>query len=127
MTIMCPPQHGHGGAPLEATDRRQYRSGPRAFQMAKEYGQPTFAANAGRGLISMLLAVGQPLNQLEREAERVLEFVRPFGFFLDRISPPLALVRTLQGKAARFGSLDDGQFRERAYEEPRTAASTCCS
>ncbi|PWT88384.1 MAG: histidine kinase, partial [Proteobacteria bacterium] len=88
-----------------------------AFQMSKEHGQPTFAAHAGRGLASLLLAVGQPLDQLEREIEQALEFIRPFGFFLDRISQPLALTRMLRGSTVKFGSLDDGRFTEGAFEE----------
>ena len=44
----------------------------------------------------------------------------PFGFFLDRMSAPLALVRTLQGKTPRFGTLDDGPHEERTFEEHAT-------
>jgi PAS domain S-box-containing protein len=92
----------------------------RAFQMAKEHGDPAFAAHACRALTSILLALGHPLDQLEREAEQGLEFVRHFGFFLDRISAPLALARTLRGRTANFGSLDDGRFTERSFEERAT-------
>src|SRR5262249_30631108 len=56
----------------------------------------------------------------EREAEQGLEFVRRFGFFLDRISAPLAFVRMLRGRTTTFGSLDDGSFTERAFEERTT-------
>src|SRR5262249_9337658 len=45
------------------------------------------------------------------------EDVRRLGFFLDRISAPLALVRMLRGRTAKFGSLDDGCFTERLFEE----------
>jgi PAS domain S-box-containing protein len=89
----------------------------RAFQMAKEHGDPAFAALAIRDLSFNLLALGHPLDQIEREAEQGLEFVRRFGLFLDRISAPLALVRTLRGKTTKFGSLDDGRFTERCFEE----------
>jgi len=89
----------------------------RAFQMAKEHGDPAFAALAIRDLSFNLLALGHPLDQIEREAEQGLEFVRRFGLFLDRISAPLALVRTLRGTTAKFGSLDDGRFTERSFEE----------
>ena len=96
----------------------------RAFQMAKEHGQPTFAAHACRALINILLALGHPLDQLEREAEQALEFVLPFGFFLDRISATLALVRTLRGRTTKFGLLDDGRFTERAFEQRLTGHPT---
>src|SRR5262249_19890211 len=92
----------------------------RAFQMAKEHGDPAFAAHACRALTSILFALGHPLDQLEREAEHGLEFVRHFGSFLDRISAPLALARTLRGRTAKFGSLDDGRFTERSFEERAT-------
>ena len=100
---------------LEAIDPAR-----RAFQMAKQHGEPAFAAFACRNLVSVLLALGHPLDQVEREAEEGLEFVLPFGFFLDRMSAPLALVRTLRGKTAKFGSLDDGRFTERSFEERAT-------
>jgi hypothetical protein len=93
----------------------------RAFQMALEHGDPGFADYACRALSSILLALGHPLDQVEREVEHGWEFVRRFGFFLDdRISTPLALVRTLRGRTTKFGSLDDGRFTERSFEERTT-------
>src|SRR6516165_4340621 len=89
----------------------------RAFQMAKEHGDPTYAALAARGLSTILLAEGHPLDQFEREAQDALEFVQRYGFFLDRLSAPIALARTLLGKTTKFGSLDSGQFTERSFEE----------
>jgi PAS domain S-box-containing protein len=90
----------------------------RAFQMAKEHGDPAFAAMACRTLTSIVLASGHPLDQLEREADYEFEFVRRFGFFLlDRIAAPLALIRTLRGKTTKFGSLDDDWLTERSFEE----------
>src|SRR5262245_17327355 len=89
----------------------------RAFQMAKDHSDPTYASLASRGLITILLALGHPLDQVEREAEDALEFVQRFGFFLDRLSAPIALARTLRGKTAKFGSLDYGEFTERSFEE----------
>src|SRR5262249_8265532 len=87
-----------------------------AFQMGKQHGDSTFAVMGCRALISLLLACGHPLDQIDREAEQGLEFVRRFGFFLDRISAPLALVRMLRGRTTTFGSLDDGSFAERSFE-----------
>ena len=48
----------------------------------------------------------------------------PFGFFLDRISAPLGLIRTLRGRTTKFGSLDDGQFTEGAFEQRLTGHPT---
>src|SRR5215471_4632205 len=63
----------------------------RAFQMAKDHSDPTYAALASRGLVSILLAMGNPLDQVEREAQDALEFMKRFGFFLDRLSAPIGL------------------------------------
>ena len=92
----------------------------RASQMAKEHGDPAFAAIASRGLNSIFLATGHPLDQVEREGEHGLEFVQRFGFFLDRLSAPLALVRMLRGRTTKFCCLDDGRFTERSFEERTT-------
>jgi PAS domain S-box-containing protein len=88
--------------------------------MVKEHGDPAFASYALRAVSSILLALGHPLDQLEHEAEHGLEFVRRFGFFLDRISAPLALIRTLRGRTTKFGVLDDGRFTECSFEERTT-------
>src|SRR5215472_15931915 len=64
----------------------------RAFEMAKEHGDPGFASPALRELSSLLLGSGHQLEQVERETEERLEFVRRFGsFFHDRVSAALAL------------------------------------
>src|SRR2546421_3272574 len=91
-------------------------------QMANEQGDPTYAAYACRSLTSSLLALGEPLDQVEREAERGLEFARRvrFGFVADMISVPLALIHTLRGQTEKFGSLNDGQFVERSFEDRLT-------
>jgi PAS domain S-box-containing protein len=95
-----------------------------AFQLAKDEGHPTFAALAGRTIVSILLGSGYALDQLEREAEEASEFVRPFGHFLDRISALLGLVRSLRGRTARFGLLDHEQFTERSFEQRLTGHAT---
>src|SRR5262249_3994107 len=92
----------------------------RSFQMAREHGDPSFAVFALRDLSFILFALGHPLDQFEREVQDGLGFVQRFGSFLDRLSAPLALVRTLRGKTAKFGSLDDGVFTERSFEETVT-------
>src|SRR5262249_32547680 len=92
----------------------------RAIQMAKEYGDPAFAAIGCRALSSLLLASGHPLDQVEREAEHGFEFAQRFGFFLDRISAPLPLLPMGRGRNTKFGSLDGGRFTERSFEERTT-------
>src|SRR4030095_7309927 len=96
----------------------------RAAQMAKEHGDPVFAALPLRALISLLLASGHPLHQVEREAEEIVGFIRQFERFLDRISAPLAFVRTLRGKTSKFGTLDDDAFTEQSFEQRLTGHPT---
>ncbi len=94
----------------------------RAFQLANEHGDPTFAAYACRNLTSILLASGEPLDQLAHQAEHGLDFSRQvrFGFAVDMISAPLAFIRMLRGETAKFGSLDHERFTERSFEERLT-------
>jgi PAS domain S-box-containing protein len=96
----------------------------RALQLAKEHGDPTYTALAARVLSSILLALGHPLDEVEREAQDALEFVQRYGFFLGRVSATLALVRMLRGKTTKFGSLNDGEFTERSFEERMTGNPT---
>ncbi|MFM0062434.1 PAS domain S-box protein [Paraburkholderia aspalathi] len=90
----------------------------RAFQIANEQGDPAFAVYACRKISSFLLASGDPLDWVEREAGQGLALARTmrFEFAADMISAPLALVHTLRGETAKFGSLDDGSFMERSFE-----------
>ncbi|KWT64524.1 MULTISPECIES: trifunctional serine/threonine-protein kinase/ATP-binding protein/sensor histidine kinase [unclassified Variovorax] len=92
----------------------------RAFQLAREQGNPASAAHACRIFIFLLLSLGHPLDQVESQAEEALVSISPFGFFLDRISAPLGLVRSLRGKNTKFGSLDDGRFVESSFEKRLT-------
>src|SRR5712691_6638768 len=93
-----------------------------SFPMANEQGDPTFAAYACHNLTSSLFASGEPLDQVAGEAENGLAFSRRvrFEFAADMISSRLALVRTLRGETAEFGSLDHGAFTERSFEERLT-------
>ncbi|MGF6604037.1 PAS domain S-box-containing protein [Paraburkholderia sp. GAS448] len=90
----------------------------RGFQIANEQGDPSFAAYACGNISTILLASGDPLDQVAREAVHGLEFARSvrFEFAVDMIASSLALVRTLSGETAKFGSLDDGSFMERSFE-----------
>jgi PAS domain S-box-containing protein len=96
----------------------------RAYHMSRAHGDPAFAAFASRSLTTTLLAVGHPLDQVERQAEEGDEFARHFGFFLDNAPAPLALVRTLAGKSAGFGSLDYGSLTEEYFEHRLTSRPT---
>ncbi|MEA3142630.1 MAG: hypothetical protein QOK23_4799, partial [Gammaproteobacteria bacterium] len=101
-------------------------SARRGFEMAKEQGDPTYAAYACGNIVVSRLAAGDPLEQVEREAADALEFARTvrFEYIADTIFSRLALVRTLRGKTVKFGSLDAGAerpFEERLTDHPSRA------
>jgi PAS domain S-box-containing protein len=104
----------------------------RAFDAATNTGDLTFAAYCCNNLNTNLLARGDPLGEVQREAENGLEFARKarFGLVVDIINTQLGLVRTLRGLTPDFGCLDDGQFDERLFEDhlrndPRLALPEC--
>jgi len=61
----------------------------RAFDSAKKFGDLTFAAFSCDNLITSLLATGDPLSDVEREAEAGLGFERQarFGLATDLSTP----------------------------------------
>jgi PAS domain S-box-containing protein len=90
----------------------------RAFAAANRIGDVAYGAYAGNSLNSDLLFAGEPLPEVQREAERGLAYARKvrFGLVVDFITTQLALVRMLRGLTPRFGCLDDEQFEESATE-----------
>ena len=90
----------------------------RAFEAANKTGDLTFAGYCGGHLNTNLLAAGDPLDEVQDEAERGLAFAQKirFGLAIDAIAAQLGLIRTLRGLTANFGYLDDEQFDERRME-----------
>jgi PAS domain S-box-containing protein len=90
----------------------------RAFDIANKTGDVTFAAYSCGNLNANLLAAGDPLAEVQREAESGLDFAQKmrFGFVIDRITTQLAVVRMLRGLTRTFGVLDDEQFNELQIE-----------
>jgi signal transduction histidine kinase len=86
----------------------------RAYLSATESGDLAFAAASAGHLNANMLATGDPLVDVQREAERGLEFARKirFGLASDVIATQLQLVRMLRGKTRDFGSFDDQHFSE---------------
>jgi PAS domain S-box-containing protein len=104
----------------------------RAFEAADKIGDLTFVAYSRGNLITNLLAEGEPLVEVQREAEHGLAFAQRarFGFSNDIISAQLGLVRTLRGLTPKFGSFDDEQLDEsrierRFSENPDLAFAAC--
>jgi PAS domain S-box-containing protein len=94
----------------------------RAFEAANKTGDLCFAAYSCNNMNTNLLAAGDPLAEVQREAEKGLAFAKKvrFGFVIDLISVQLALVRTLRGLTPIFGSLNDEEFDETQYERHLT-------
>jgi predicted ATPase/signal transduction histidine kinase len=90
----------------------------RAFEGANKIGDLTYAAYSCDNLNTNLLAAGDPLVEVQSEAENGLEFAQKarFGLVIDIITAQLGLIRTLRGLTSKFGSFDDGQFDELRFE-----------
>jgi len=90
----------------------------RAFVSANKLGDLTFAGYSCDNLIAHLLATGDELGDVQREAENGLDFVQKarFGLVVDIIKTQLQLIRTLRGLTPTFGSFDEEAFDERLFE-----------
>ncbi|MBV8814010.1 MAG: AAA family ATPase, partial [Verrucomicrobia bacterium] len=103
-----------------------------AFDAAKESGDLTYAVFSSTNMIANLLAGGDPLEDVQREAEECLEFTRKTRFDLlsDCVIAALRLVRTLRGLTPKFGSFndadfDEGHFEQHLRENPHLAPAAC--
>ncbi|MGF6301395.1 PAS domain S-box-containing protein [Paraburkholderia sp. WC7.3d] len=90
----------------------------RAFEAANRIGDLAYAAYTRCNLNSDLLFAGEPLPEVQAEAEHGLAFVEKarFGLVIDFITTQLALIRMLRGLTPKFGCFDDGQFNEHRIE-----------
>ena len=90
----------------------------RGFDAANQIGDLTHAAYTCDRLNANMLAAGDPLVEVQREAEIGLGFAQKvrFDFAMELISPQLGLVRTLRGLTRKFGTFDDDQFDELGIE-----------
>jgi PAS domain S-box-containing protein len=104
----------------------------RAVEAANQVGDLTVAAYSSDALNTNLLAVGDPLAEVQQEAENGLEFAQKvrFGIVTSVIIAQLGLIRTLRGLTSKFGSFDDGhldelQFEQHLANEPILALPEC--
>jgi PAS domain S-box-containing protein len=90
----------------------------RAFEAAYQNGDLTFGAYSLEQLITNLLAVGDPLTEVQREAENGLAFSQKaqFGLVVDLFSAQVQLVRMLRGLTTKFGCFNDAHFDELEFE-----------
>src|SRR5258708_18899165 len=89
----------------------------RGLQAANKTGDLVYAA-CGHHLTTNLLATGEPLVDVQRDAENGLAVAQKaqFGFLIDIAATQLELIRTLRGLTPTFGSFDDGQLEELRIE-----------
>ena len=90
----------------------------RAFDVANRIGDLTFSTYSYHHLNTNLIATGDPLAEVQREAESGLAAASKvlFGLVVDVLVVQLALIRTLRGLTTTFGSFNDGQFDELQFE-----------
>jgi PAS domain S-box-containing protein len=88
----------------------------RGLQAANKTGDLVYAA-CGHHLTTNLLATGEPLVDVQRDAENGLAVAQKaqFGFLIDIAATQLELIRTLRGLTPTFGSFDE-QFEELRIE-----------
>jgi PAS domain S-box-containing protein len=90
----------------------------RAFDAADTAGDLTYGAFSWHHRIANFLAAGDPLVDVQAEAEQGLQFVKSacFGLEIDVIATQLAFIRTLRGSTSTFGCFDSEGFDERSIE-----------
>jgi PAS domain S-box-containing protein len=90
----------------------------RAYVAANKIGDFTFVNYANTTLNSDLLIAGEPLDEVQRQAELSLAFAQKARFSgdVDVIIPQLALIRTLRGLTPTFGCFDSEETEELPFE-----------
>src|SRR5215813_6145304 len=90
----------------------------RAFDAAYRVGDLTFAAYCCTELVRNFLIVGDPLAEVQPEAENALAFVQRarFGLTVDIIIVQVGLIRTFRGLTPKFGCFNDEGFDELEFE-----------
>lgn len=94
-----------------------------AFNIANAMGDLTYAVYSCKNLVTNLLISGEPLQDVQREAEQALAFARKarFGLYVDVFTDQLMLIRELRGLEPDIfrpeGSEQDDRWFERHLAE----------
>ena len=90
----------------------------RAFDAAYRIGDLTFASYSWDQLITICLAVGDPLAEVQTECENGLAFAKRvrFGLVIHLCGAQLGLIRTLRGPTPTLGRLDHDEYSESEVE-----------
>ncbi|WP_109480171.1 AAA family ATPase [Paraburkholderia sp. C35] len=103
----------------------------RAFEAASESGDLTYIGFSSCCTVTTLIAAGEPLAEVEQEAQRRLQIVQAakFGLIVDIITAQLGLIRSLRGNAAEhdesLNPFDDPAFEQRLDSDPSLAIAAC--
>ncbi|MCC8392219.1 AAA family ATPase [Paraburkholderia sp. MMS20-SJTR3] len=102
----------------------------RAFEVASERGDLTYMGFSSCSYVTSLLAAGEPLVELEREAGQRLAVVKAarFGLIVDIISSQLLLIGHLRGTPPALGAepnFDEARFEEHLESDPSLAIAAC--
>jgi PAS domain S-box-containing protein len=91
----------------------------RSFTTAQKAGDLKYAVFFYDRLVTLLLAAGDPLGDVQREAENGLEFARKTktGFVAHIIVGHLRFVRALRGLTPSLSSFNDAEFDEGRFEQ----------
>jgi predicted ATPase/signal transduction histidine kinase len=104
----------------------------RAFEAASRNGDLMYAAYTCNNLNSVLFFAGEPLPEVQAEAEHGLAFAEKarFGLVIHDITAQLALIRMMRGLTPKFGCFDDAQVNEAHIEQhltnDRSLATPAC-
>jgi PAS domain S-box-containing protein len=94
-----------------------------AIRSALETGAVTFACYSMFHLLAALLLRNDPLEEVWRESEKGLDFVRKAQYvdIADIIVSQQRFIATMQGRTATFSTFSDTQFDEAMFETQLTA------
>jgi PAS domain S-box-containing protein len=98
--------------------RDGYTFGRRACEAGPKEGDVTFSSYAWWTRVTSLLGCGEPLSEVQLEAERGLAYANEahFELSIELITAPLRLVRALRGLTPSLGTFNDHEFDETRYE-----------
>jgi PAS domain S-box-containing protein len=93
-----------------------------AFRAATETGDLTYACYSVERSVTGPLLQNDPLDDVWRESERGLDFVRKAGFrdIADIVVSQQRFIATMQGRTASFSTFSDAQFDEATFEAQLT-------
>jgi PAS domain S-box-containing protein len=104
----------------------------RAFDAARESGNLVYASYCCNCLITLRLADGAPLDEVQREAEQLFGFAHKarFGLVIATMNGQLMLMRALRGLPQRFqlaadAACSEDVFRQHLERDPHMAVSAC--